>query len=170
MQKTCALLVVFICSLSCIHKEKVSSLDPINWDKRITELDSIGSFKSGSTYLSIYSQIYSISELKTHDLTATVSMRNANKLDTIYIQKAQYYGTDGKLIRTYIDKTIFLKPMETLAIVINEADWEGGTGANFVFDWSVGKASYVPIFEGVMVSTSGQQGLSFTTQGKRLTK
>jgi len=58
--------------------------------------------------------------------------------------------------------------METVEIVIDEKDQEGGTGANFLFDWSIKPNSHEPYFEGVMISTSGQQGLSFTTEGKRV--
>ena len=58
--------------------------------------------------------------------------------------------------------------METVEIVIDEMDEQGGTGANFMFDWAMKKTSNEPLFEGVMISTSGQQGLSFTTQGRKI--
>lgn len=91
-----------------------------------------------------------------------------NVSDTIYIEKAAYFDTKGKLIRNYFNKPIFLAPMETVEIVIDEADREGGTGANFHFDWKIPGEASEPFFEGVMISTSGQQGLSFTTQGRRI--
>ena len=123
---------------------------------------------SGSTYLSVYSEIYSQSEHRTHNLTATVSMRNTNLSDTVFIDKAAYFDTHGNPIRSYFDKPVFIAPMETVEIVIDEVDREGGTGANFLFNWRIKPTSNEPLFEGVMISTSGQQGLSFTTQGKRL--
>jgi hypothetical protein len=170
MGRIFVIVVLLVFSMSCADKKEVSSLNPIDWDKRTIALKTEEGFESGTTYLSVYSQIYSLTEFKTHDLTATISIRNANRSDTIYIQKAQYYGTKGELIRTYFDKTIFLRPMETVEIVIDETDKEGGTGANFIFDWLIAPNSNEPIIEGVMISTSGQQGLSFTTQGKRLKK
>jgi len=36
------------------------------------------------------------------------------------------------------------------------------------FDWKVKKQTPEPLFEGIMISTSGSHGLSFTTQGKRI--
>ena len=57
--------------------------------------------------------------------------------------------------------------METVEIVIDENDKEGGTGANFHFDWRIKPLSNEPLFEAVMISSFGQ-GLSFTTQGKRI--
>lgn len=123
---------------------------------------------SGKSYLSVYSQIYSISEHKTHDLTVTASLKNISLKDTVYITKAQYYDTHANPIRTYFDKPIFLAPLETVEIVIEEVDKEGGTGANFIFDWQIKPNTLEPYFEGIMISTLGQRGLSFTTQGKRI--
>jgi hypothetical protein len=79
-----------------------------------------------------------------------------------------YYDTHGQVVRSYFEKTIFIAPMQTVEIVIAETDVEGGTGANFLFDWQAPAGAQEPYFEGVMISTSGQQGLSFTTQGKRV--
>jgi hypothetical protein len=98
----------------------------------------------------------------------TVSLRNVSTTDAIYILKADYYNTKGDLIRSYFDSPIFIKPLETIEIVIDEKDSHGGSGANFIFDWATQKNSHEPVFEAVMISTSGQQGISFTTQGLKL--
>ena len=78
---------------------------------------------------------------------------------------AEYYNTQGELLRSYFDHPIYLVPLETVEIVIDEGDREGGTGANFLFDWRIKQGSNEPLFEAIMISTSGQQGLSFTTNG-----
>ncbi|MBP8793570.1 MAG: DUF3124 domain-containing protein [Lutibacter sp.] len=164
------LLIIFTGCLfvSCEHSQEISSISPINWEKRTLKNGLKDSLEIGKTYLSVYSQIYSTTEHRKHGLTVTVSMRNTNLNDTIYINSASYFDTEGNLTRTYFDKTIFLKPMETVEIVIDEMDEQGGTGANFMFDWAMKKTSNEPLFEGVMISTSGQQGLSFTTQGRKI--
>lgn len=125
------------------------------------------SLLTGSSYLSVYSQIYNETEHKTYNLTATVSIRNVNSRDTIYIDNAEYFNTRGHAIRKYFKRTVYLAPMETVEIVIEENDKEGGTGANFHFDWRIKPSSNEPLFEAVMISSFGQ-GLSFTTQGKRI--
>ena len=155
-------------AFSCTKPIEVSSIDPVNWDKRTIEINATDSMVRGTTYLSVYSQIYSQTEHRTHNLTATVSMRNTNKTDTVFLRNAEYFNTSGTSIRTYFDKPIFILPMETVEIVIDEHDQEGGTGANFIFDWSIKPSTNEPLFEGIMISTSGSQGLSFTTQGKRV--
>ena len=168
MKKLILFLIVCIWFQACEEKKEISSIDPVNWDNRTVRGVLSDSLNQGTTYLSVYSQIYSQSEHITHDLTATVSMRNTNKADTVYINKAEYYDTSGNAIRTYFDKTIYIAPMETVEIIIDERDEEGGTGANFLFDWTVKPGANIPYFEAIMISTSGQQGLSFTTQGKVL--
>ena len=95
-------------------------------------------------------------------------MRNTSETDTVYVDKAEYFVTKGNSIRTYFPQSIFLAPMETVAIVKDEKDQEGGTGANFLFHWKIKPGTNEPLFEGIMISTSGQQGLSFATQGKRI--
>ncbi|MBO0330690.1 DUF3124 domain-containing protein [[Muricauda] lutisoli] len=163
-------LILLILILSCAEKskEEVSSIDPVNWNNRMAEIASSDSLVKGTSYLSVYSEIYSETEHRTHNLTSTISMRNTNLKDTIYINKAEYFDTEGTPIRTYFDRPIYIKPMETVEIVIDEKDRSGGTGANFLFQWSIKPYSHEPYFEGVMISTSGQQGLSFTTQGRRV--
>jgi len=165
MKKIHLLLVLGFCVSACEPTIEYSSTDTINWNTRKVSLNPSDSLVAGSSYLSIYSQIYSFTEHRKHDLTATISMRNISKTDTVYISKAEYFDTHGKPIRTYFSHPIYLAPMETVEIVIDETDKVGGTGANFVFDWHAKPSTHTPHFEGVMISTSGQQGLSFTTQG-----
>tara|TARA_Y100000782_G_scaffold115534_1_gene159604 strand:- start:5212 stop:5757 length:546 start_codon:yes stop_codon:yes gene_type:complete len=123
-----------------------------------------GSLYSGSTYLSAYSEIYERNPKRKIRLTATVSMRNTSATDTIFIERADYYNTEGKRIAEYLPHPIFVLPMATLELVIHEDDTSGGTGANFIFDWK-STSEIPPHFEAVMISTNGQQGISFLTTG-----
>ena len=163
-----SLVLLSILVLSCDPPRKLSSTDAVNWDKRAVNFTVSDSLERGSTFLSIYSQIYTRNEEDQTDLTATVSLHNPNLTEKIYIDKAVYYNTHGESIRTYFNKPIFIRPMETVQIVIDGIDKEGGTGANFVFDWKVKQQTNEPIFEAVMINTYGQQGISFVTTGKRI--
>lgn len=154
--------------LGCHEQKELSSINPENWSKRTIDISKKDSLEYGKSYLSIYSQIYSTSEHKTHNLTSMVSLRNTSDKDTIYVLKANYYDTHGKHVRTYFNTPIYLGPLETAEIIIDEIDVSGGTGSNFIFEWKVPLDSSEPLFEGVMNSTMGQQGLSFTTQAKRI--
>jgi hypothetical protein len=168
MNKILQLSLLSVLLLSCEDKPAISSVAPVNWETREAKAIGFDSLEQGSSYLSVYSQIYSQTEHIKHNLTATISMRNTSRKDTIYLSKAAYFDTHGAFLRSYFDNAIFIAPMETVEIVIDEIDQIGGTGANFVFDWYIPKNTSEPIFEAVMISTSGQQGLSFSTQGKRI--
>lgn len=150
---------------ACDQPKEAVSLPTVNWDKRSVAPGTTDSLTTGSTYLSVYSEIYQVTENRTYHLTVTVSMRNISSTDTLYVSSTKYYNTTGDLIRTYFDKPIYIAPLETVEIVINEGDKEGGTGGNFIFEWGTPNTENEPYFEAVMISTTGQQGLSFTTQG-----
>lgn len=163
------ILIISIIFTSCKNNTETSTTaNNINWSKRTINFSNIDSLKSGKTYISVYPQIYSTSQHRTHNLTVTISMRNVNLNDSIYIEDANYYNSKGELIKTYFNKPIYLAPLETVDIVIDENDSQGGTGANFIFNWKIKPQTNDPFFEGIMISTSGQQGLSFTTRGIKI--
>jgi hypothetical protein len=166
--KIITLITISFFLASCMKKEEVSSINPINWERRMVGLPVLDSLTKGTTYLSVYSQIYSFTEHRSADLTVTVSMRNTNRADTIFIRHADYYDTAGKLIRTYFNQPVFIGPLETVEIIIDEIDRAGGSGANFLFDWMIKPGIHEPFFEAVMISTAGSQGLSFVTEGRRV--
>lgn len=163
----CLILVVVMC-YSCQESKVLNSTNPDKWNKRMLNRQLKDSMEVGSTFLSIYSQLHNRDESELIGLFATVSLHNPNVNDSIFIDKTVYYNTDGVPIRTYFDKTIFIRPMETVQIIIEEQDNEGGTGANFVFDWKIKPNTIDPIFEAVMISTYSSQSISFTTTGKRI--
>lgn len=162
------LITIALATGACQSPEKLSSVDPVNWERRAVDHPLSDSLEVGETYLSVYSEIYSITEHRTHELTVTVSMRNTHRRDTLYVAKAEYFDTHGVSVRTYFDRPIFLGPLETVEIVIDGVDRQGGTGGNFLFNWQMKPGSHEPLFEAIMISTLGQQGLSFTTEGKRV--
>ena len=166
--RTLLLSFLFLMLLSSCEREfKQDPPQSVDWNNRqaVSVPDSL---MSGTTYLSVYSQIYSFSEHKTHDLTVTVGIRNTSTTDTLFLDKADYFDTEGARIREYVKQTIVVRPLETIETIIGQSDKSGGTGANFLFDWRINPETTEPIFEAVMISTAGQQGLSFSTQGKRI--
>lgn len=168
--KYLSLILLVLGIAGCDSPLKVEGqLPPDNdWNKRIAMIKTPDSLLTkGSTYLPVYSEIYQRNKNFTFNLTATVSIRNISLTDTLFLYKADYYDTHGKLIKQHLKDPVYVYPMETLEIVVNENDQAGGSGANFIFDWGVKKDKLTPFFEAVMISTSGQQGISFTTHGIR---
>jgi len=108
VQKIIPLGFVFLLLIliSCKEKNEDSELKPFYGEERIIDIslrDSLMS--SGTSYLSLYSQVYSLSEHKKHNLTTTVSIRNTSLEDTLYLKKADHYSTEGSLM-----KKSFLSP------------------------------------------------------------
>ena len=166
MKGTFKLFLVALIITSCNGNENDKyPTQQADWKGKETSIQNFDDFIQGKTYLPMYSHIYHIHENRTFDLTITVSIRNISPVDSVYILNADYYNTVGENIRQYVKKPIYLKPLETIEIVIDEQDIAGGSGANFVFDWAKTNAKNPPLFEAVMISTYGQQGLSFTTKG-----
>ncbi|MGE0076586.1 MAG: DUF3124 domain-containing protein [Bacteroidales bacterium] len=163
----CILLLIF--TVTACQKGKVGdSTNASSWSNRFSDIANADSLVKGSSYLPVYSQIYQQHENKTYNLTVTASIRNVSRIDTVYIINADYFNTAGEKIRSYFSRPIFVRPLETVEIVIGENDSAGGTGGNFIFDWAVKSEKQIPLFEAVMISTTGQQGLSFTTRGVRI--
>lgn len=164
-------IIFIILLLSSCQGEKENKIDKsTDFESRKTEITNLNDLVQGKSYLPVYSHIYHRYENRTFDLTITISIRNITLTDPIYILKADYFNTNGDNIRQYIQKPIYLKPMETIEIIIAEDDNEGGSGANFVFEWAVKNDKNPPLFEAVMISTNGQQGLSFSTRGVQIFK
>ena len=153
--------------LSCKQQPEII-ISEENWSKRKVNIEEKNSLSFGKSYLSVYSQIYSFTQKRKYNLTGMISMRNVSEKDTIYFSRADYFDTEGNKIRTYFDFPIYVLPMETLEIVIDQDDIEGGTGSNFLFEWIIPNNCPEPLFEGVMNSMQGTQGISFVTHGKRI--
>ena len=133
--------------VSCENYNSQTETVTTSFEKRITTISDFDSLESGTSYLSVYSQIYGKTEERIYDLTATVSLRNTSEKETLYIHSAEYFNTQGKLIKEYVSKSVEIRPLETIEIVIHENDAKRGTGANFIFDWSIDKSAPEPIFE-----------------------
>lgn len=168
MKKISWIPVLLLFLIGCENKKEISSINPENWSKRAADISQLDSLEYGKSYLPVYSQIYSISQHQKFNLTGMISLRNTSEKDTIYLLKAIYFNTHGKSIRSYFERPIYLAPMESTEIVIDETDVEGGTGSSFIIEWKTPKGCPEPLFEGVMNSLQGTQGLSFITDAKRI--
>jgi len=116
-------------------------------------------------YIPIYSDIYYLDSKHTFSLTATLSIRNTSFTDSVYVFAIDYFNSKGVKVRKYNESTILVKPMESVEFVVEDKDDTGGVGANFVVEWGGKQHDQAPYFQGIMIGTMGQQGISFTTEG-----
>ena len=124
---------------------------------------------SGSTgqliYVPVYSHIYVGNREQPVYLAATVSIRNTDFKSSIIINVADYYDSNGKLVKKYIEKPVTIAPMASIRYVIMEDSKVGGSGANFIISWDSKNIATTPLIESIMISTKSQQGISFTSRG-----
>jgi len=117
-------------------------------------------------YVPAYSHIYSGSRERPFLLTITLSIRNIDPKHRIVITSADYFATQGKLLKGFLEKPITLKPLESIRYIIPERDEAGGSGANFIVKWKSEKPVNPPVVETIMIGTQSQQGISFSSRGQ----
>ena len=128
--------------------------------------EKIGLSDGQTIYVPAYSHIYFGSREKPFLLTVTLSIRNVDLKHQIRITDIDYYETQGKLLKKYLDKPVTLNPLESIRYVIPEKDKTGGSGANFMVEWKSDEFVNPPIVESIMIGTQSSQGISFTSRGR----
>jgi len=130
--------------------------------------ESFGLTDGQTIYVPVYSHIYSGNKEKLFLLTATLSIRNIDPKHPITITIVDYYETQGKFLKKYLNKPTILNPLESIRYVIPEKDTTGGSGANFMVEWKSDKSVNPPIVESIMIGTQSSQGISFTSRGRAI--
>ncbi|TXD85220.1 DUF3124 domain-containing protein [Subsaximicrobium wynnwilliamsii] len=155
-------LLFLACEKTNPDEKRAVISDEHHLPQRTVETDS--AFITKKVYVPVYSNIYQRTRNDRTSLTSTLSIHNTSETDTLYISRIDYFNTEGKLVRKYIEETIFLSTFETLEYVVDEGDETGGSGANFVIEW-YGDKKLNPLFQAVMIGGLGNKSFSFTTEG-----
>lgn len=103
-------------------------------------------------------------------MTVTLSIRNIDPQHQIRISAVDYFETQGRLLRKFLDQPVILKPLESIRYIIPERDKSGGSGANFIVEWKSNEPANPPIVESIMIGTKSQQGVSFVSRGRVILK
>ena len=124
--------------------------------------------KGQTVYVPAYSHIYHGDRVQPLYLAVTLSIRNTDPVHAITIVSIDYFDSDGKLLKRYLEKETKLTAMASAEYVVKESDRAGGTGANFVVVWKAEEKVNEPILESVMICTLSQQGISFSSRGQAI--
>ncbi len=164
--------VPLIASLaSCGMSEFESSgkiQSPELWQPHLKTINLDKSFSAvcGQTiYVPIYSHIYHEDPSRMTLLAGTMSIRNTDSKNSIYLSSIAYHSTDGKLVDELCKTPIILEPMATADIVVPRTHTTGGSGANFLVKWISDKKVTPPLAEAVMISAGASRNLSFVSRG-----
>lgn len=124
-----------------------------------------------NVYVAAYSDIYYESEKKKTYLTVILSLRNTSFTDTLYFDKIDYYSSSGELLKSYIDKVLVLRPMESMEYIVKSSEKKGGSGANFVVSYQAKPdLKNPPFIESVMMGNLDGYRFAFTSKAVPITK
>jgi hypothetical protein len=124
-----------------------------------------------SVYVPVYSHIWhgnldSKGKPQMLLLSSMLSIRNTDPDDGLTVKSVRYYDTAGKLIREYLPQAARLGPMASTDVFVEHRDDVGGTGANFVVEWTAARAISTPVIEVVNAYFFGPHSMAFTSPGK----
>ena len=159
-------LVVFLYSCTTkdpnLKKESENILDVNQLRKGSVEL----SYRD-TIYIPMYTEIYMEHDTWKLGLTPTISVRNTSLKDTVYIEEIDHYNSQGELVHQYHENILFLGPLQSIEYVVaeRESEFEAMIGGSFIIIWGANSSKVKPIFQGIMVSSHGPQGISFLTEG-----
>lgn len=125
-----------------------------------------------SLYLPIYSHLYhgdvhpktgkpSETLVSTH-----VSIRNTDPTMVMKVMSARYYNTGGKLLREFLTQPQLIPPLGTYELYVPRSDSSGGSGANFIIDWSAESRINPPLIEALHADIREARTLLFVTTAR----
>ena len=152
-----------------VQYEPPRSYAPPNLDKYAVTGVTVESLPvHQASYVPVYSHIY-YDGGRPYLLEATLSIRNVDPRQPVYVSAVEYYDTDGNLSKTQVDRLIKLEPLQTIDFLVERHDVTGGSGANFIVEWhTTTRGTHAPLIEAVMVGRSGTNAISFVRRSEPL--
>jgi hypothetical protein len=116
-------------------------------------------------YVPAYSHVYSRGG-EASLVEITLSVRNIDPAHPITLVAVDYYDTNGRRVRRFVERPRKMAPLATTEFLVEERDASGGSGANFLVEWTADEAVNPPLAEAVMVGeVRGHYGVSFARPG-----
>lgn len=139
---------------------------PVPQRSPVTLDDTIARIAGQTVYVPAYSHIYTWEQNRPMNVTTTLSIRNTDLEHPIIIAAVNYYDTDGRLIRAYLEQPIQLEALSSSEFVVDQDDVSGGSGASFIVEWVAQEQVSEPVIEAIMINAGGNQGVSFVSPGR----
>lgn len=124
--------------------------------------------KAQTVYVPVYSHVYAGNRALPVNLATTLSIRNTDRRFPITVTGADYYNSEGRLLRRMLKKPVTLRPMASTSIFIEEKDTSGGFGASFLVSWHATGQVNTPIIECLMIGAYSGLGISFVSPGQQI--
>jgi hypothetical protein len=127
-----------------------------------------GLSRGQTVYVPAYSHVYHGDKEHPFYVAATLGIRNTDPSHSITVHDVNYYDSKGKMLKKWLDKPVQIGPQSSEEYTVKESDKSGGFGAHFIIRWKSGHEVSPPLMESVIIGTSGQQGISFSTRGQAI--
>lgn len=99
-------------------------------------------------------------------LATTLGIHNTAPDRPLVVHRVAYFDTAGRLLREYLDAPVALRPYATVEVFVEDADVRGGSGANFVVEWSGAAPIPEPAIEAVAIGMQGPLSFSLVSPGR----
>lgn len=137
-------------------------------EKSLASETGIRLSKGQTVYVPAYSNVFTGPKKLPFQLATTLSVRSTDLSAHIRITSIDYYDTNGRMVRRYLDKPLNLGPLASTFVHIEEKDASGGFGANFIVRWNADRVVNAPVIECVMIGATSGQGISFVSPGQEI--
>jgi hypothetical protein len=159
-------LAILVLSVGCKNSGLYSKAHYPNHNYHFVSVDKKSFSSVEQYYVPVYSSIYGHTGKDEFLLSATLSIRNIGFTDSLYISKIDYYNSEGRILKRYLDSTVLLKPMASMEFVVASDEKEGGAGANFVVECLGNSTLNEPFIQTVM--TTGDLRIGFTGEAIKI--
>lgn len=125
-----------------------------------------------SLYLPAYSHLYhgdvnaKTGKPSEMPVSVHVSIRNTDPRVALKVSSARYYSAEGKLLREFLTIPQTIPPYGTHELYVARSDSSGGSGANFVIEWSAERPINPPLVEALHADIREARTLLFITTAK----
>lgn len=125
-----------------------------------------GGLSTGQTiYLPFYSRVIYDQKGNSMDVAASWSIRNPDPDHAVIVHSVTLYNGEGRLLAEYLAAPQTLPPMSAIKQPVRERSSSLPGAPCLVIRWSSDKPVNPPLAQCVMIGASGQQGISFITEG-----
>jgi hypothetical protein len=155
--------IFFLLPLFACKNDKDEKIHLPSQVYHFVKIDTAALVNKHAVYVPVYSHIYTGDGTSALNLSATLSIRNTSYTDSFYVTDVIYYGSQGEVLKHYIDAAVLVKPMASIEFVVERMETKGGAGANFVVKWGAAAIGCEPLIQAVMNELGA--GISFVTNG-----
>ncbi|MEO1231798.1 MAG: DUF3124 domain-containing protein [Myxococcota bacterium] len=100
--------------------------------------------------------------------TITLTVHNTSLDRELHVPSIMYVDREGAPQRAFLSEPLRLGPLAAKNFSLQPKTYAEGNGAAFLVKWEGPEGIPNPLIEALMLTTEGQQGISFITRGQEV--